>query len=65
LALSRITASPLRAPSPGSTISVARVPTTIPTFGTIGLSSSGMTNTCSESLMVWPSFTTGGICATP
>src|SRR5438270_14048773 len=50
-------------PMPGSTIRVARLPTTIPTFGTIGTSSSGITNTCSEILTVVRSFTTGAGCA--
>src|SRR5262245_24026099 len=45
---------------PGSTTSVARLPTTMPTFGTIGTSSSGIANTCSESLTVLPSLTSGG-----
>src|SRR6476620_8168754 len=44
---------------PGSTIMVAFVPTMIPTFGTRGTDSLGMTYTCGEILRVVPSFTTG------
>ena len=40
---SRITAAPLRAPRPVSITSVAREPTTMPTFGTIGTLLSGIT----------------------
>ena len=43
-ATSRITAAPLRAPSPVSITSVAPCePTTMPTFGTIGTLLSGIT----------------------
>src|SRR5262245_27843293 len=50
---------------PGSTTSVARLPTAMPTLGTIGTSSSGIAKTCSESLTVLPSLTSGGaaVCA--
>ena len=40
--------SPLRLPSPGSITSVAREPTTMPTFGTIGTLLSGITRVFGE-----------------
>jgi hypothetical protein len=64
LETSRSTTSPLCVPMPGSMTSVALEPTTMPTLGTIGTFSSGMTWTCCEILTVLPAFTSGtGGCA--
>ncbi|MQA29283.1 MAG: tannase/feruloyl esterase family alpha/beta hydrolase [Luteitalea sp.] len=59
LATSRATASPFLRPNPGSITSVAREPTTMPTFGTSGTLASGMTYVWSASLTVAFSFTSG------
>ena len=68
LATSRRTAWPFRGPRPVSTTSVPVSPTMMPMFGTRGTLPSGMTNTCSETLTVVFSLTTGspgagGCCA--
>src|SRR5687767_3636009 len=55
LATSRRTASPLRRPSPVSTTSVARLPTTMPTLGTIPTLKSGIAYVCGPSFTVAPS----------